>query len=150
MSAHESDTLRPPEGSVGFADADGVRHKLGAFALITSGHLAWFRSLMQLDVGVGLGIKFPSTAMDQFNAGQVWSLVPGATDDGGHAVLLDARREWPMVETWARDQDVSEPFLEAQVDEAWALFMPEMLEAGRSPEGLNTAQLLADVKALGS
>jgi hypothetical protein len=55
-----------------------------------------------------------------------------------------------MVESWARDQDVSEPFLDAQVDEAWALFMPEMLEAGRSPEGLDTVALLADLKALGS
>lgn len=134
---------------IGFADATGARHKLGAYALIPQGgHLKWFRALYELDVGVGLGIEFPTSAMDQFNAGQVWQLVPGATIDGGHAILLDARRQWPKVETWARDQDVSEPFLEHQVDEAWALFMPEMLEAGKSPEGLNTAQLTADLQAV--
>lgn len=135
----------------GFADANGVRHKLGAFALIPrGGHLAWFRALWQLDIGVGLGIQFPVSAMDQFNAGQVWQLVAGSPIEGGHAILLDARRQWPRVETWARDQDVSEPFLEHQVDEAWALFMPDMLVAGKSPEGLNQAQLLADLQTLGT
>jgi hypothetical protein len=133
----------------GFRDANGVRHKLGAFALIPQGgHRNWYRALWQLDVGVGLGIQFPTSAMDQFNAGKVWQLVPGATIDGGHAILLDARRQWPKVETWARDQDVSEPFLEHQVDEAWALFMPDMLIDGKTPEGLNVAQLTADLQAV--
>ena len=135
--------------TTGFADSAGVRHKLGAFVAIPpGGHLAWFRALAQLDIGVGLGIQFPSSAMEQFNAGQVWQPVPGATLDGGHAIFLDARRQWPKVETWARDQDASESFLEAQVDEAWALFMPEMLVAGKSPEGLNVTQLSADLQAL--
>ena len=132
------------------ADATGTRHKLGAFALIPQGgHLDWFRALYQLDVGVGLGIKFPDYAMDQFNQGHVWQLIknqPEPTE--GHAILLDARRQWPKVETWAQDKDVSEPFLETYVDEAWALFMPEMLEGGRSPEGLNVAQLTADLQAV--
>ena len=128
--------------TTGFADATGARHKLGAFALIPQGgHLKWFQALYQLDAGIGLGIQFPSSAMDQFNAGQPWHIVPNMQIEGGHAILLDARRQWPKVETWARDQDVSEPFLETEVEEAWALFMPELLEAGKSPEGLNVAQL---------
>jgi hypothetical protein len=138
--------------NTGIADAVGTRHKLGAYAVIPKGgHLAWFQALWQLDVGVGLGINFPSSAMDQFNAGQVWQVVPGSPIDGGHAILLDARRQWPKVETWARDQDVSEPFLETEVEEAYALFMPEMLNSeNESPEGLNIAKLKADLAAVSS
>jgi hypothetical protein len=136
----------------GFQDAAGVRHKLGAFALIPRGaHLNWYRALYQLDVGVGLGFEFPSSAMDQFDAGEVWRIVPGAQIDGGHAILLDARRRWPKVETWGRDQDATEPFLEHYVDEAWALLMPEMLDgSGKSPEGLDISKLQADLAAVGS
>lgn len=136
----------------GIADADGVRHKLGAYALIPQGqHAKWFQALWQLDIGVGLGINFPDTAMTQFNQGLVWQVVKGAHVEGGHAILLDARRKWPKVETWARDQDVSEPFLEAYVEEAWALLSTEMLDGSlRSPEGLSIAQLKADLAAVTS
>jgi hypothetical protein len=138
--------------NTGFQDAAGVRHKLGAFALIPQGaHVNWYRALYQLDVGVALGFEFPDSAMAQFNAGKKWQIVPGARVEGGHAVLLDARRRWPRVETWAREQDVTEPFLEHFVDEAWAVFMPEILDgSGSSPEGLNVTQLTADLAALGS
>jgi len=137
--------------TTGFQDADGVRHKLGAFVSIpASNHRAFFQALWQLDVGVGLGIQFPASAMSQFNQRQVWKVVPGSPIEGGHAILLDARRQWPKVETWGRDQDVSEPFLEKLTDEAWAILMPEILTGGMSPEGLNVDQLNADLKSLGA
>ncbi len=40
-------------------------------------------------------------------------------------------------------------FLAACCDEAIAYVSDEVLSGGRSPEGFNTAQLLADLKALG-
>jgi hypothetical protein len=34
-------------------------------------------------------------------------------------------------------------------DEAWAILSPEMLDAGKSPEGFDLIQLQSDLNALG-
>lgn len=138
----------------GFKDGAGKRHKIAAFAAIplnSKDLTKIWQSLYLLDVGVGLGIEFPGSAMDQFNANKPWTVVKGASIEGGHAIALDAKRPSdPKVETWARDQMVAGSFLEKYVDEAWVVFSEEALVRGKSLEGFNATQLLADLKAIGS
>ena len=138
--------------NTGIKDASGKRHKLGAYAVIDmSAHnlTEIFEALYVLDVGVALGIDFPESADTQFSEGKPWSVVKGSPSAGGHAILLDAKRlPDPKVETWAHDQPATQGFLKARVDEAYALFMPEMLVKGKSLEGFDTTALLADLKAV--
>jgi len=87
--------------------------------------------------------------MDQFNAGKPWDVVPGSTIEGGHYVPLVAHRENLEVVTWGRVQQMTPAFLERYNDESIVYLSPEMLTAGKSPEGFNLVQLQADLAALG-
>lgn len=136
----------------GIKDADGKVHKLAAFATINlkgTNLTQLLQACYTFDIGVAVGIMFPDTAMDQFNAGKPWDVVPGTPEPNeGHAILFDARRKYHKVESWARDQDATAPFLATYVDEAYALFSEEALVKGKSLEGFNVSQLEADLKAL--
>jgi hypothetical protein len=128
----------------GYKDATGTRHKIGGYASIKIGtfnHLLW--ALYLVDEGVPLGIQFPSTAMQQFAEGKPWTVVPGASIEGGHAILLDNTLE---VESWARDQQTVEAFLKKYVDEAYFPVDEEGLVNGKTLEGFDSQQLLADAK----
>lgn len=91
---------------------------------------------------VALGINFPKSAMDQFNAGQPWDVV---ADDGGiqggHAVELagyDKTARTFQVVTWGRVQAMTWAFFRQYAEEAWVAVLPEWLDqAGQSPVGLD-------------
>lgn len=130
--------------TTGYKDANGNRHKIGGYASIqvaNFNHLLW--ALYLVDEGVPLGIVFPSSAMTQFDEGKPWTVVAGAEDDGGHAILLDRTL---YVESWARDQETDEGFLQKYVDEAYFPVDSEGLVNGKSIEGFDSQQLLADAK----
>lgn len=132
----------------GIKDADGHVHKLGAYVSLDLMNLHnELEALYLLDIGVGVGIKFPVTAMTEFNEGKPWSETDQNADEG-HAILWDAHRTYEKVETWARDQSATAHFLSVQVDEAYGLLTPEMLAGGVSAEGLNLAQLQSDLAQL--
>jgi hypothetical protein len=133
----------------GILDADGRVHKLGAYMALDIRNLHdELEALYLFDVGVALGIVFPATAMSEFDEGKPWRQTGGEID-GGHAILWDAHSSsYDKVETWARDQEATHAFLAAQVDEAYALLMPETLTGGKTLEGFNLQQLQADLAAL--
>lgn len=129
----------------GYADANGKRHKIGAYAAIDPSninHLLW--ALYLIDEGVPLGIQFPASAMDQFDAGKPWTVVPNSPIDGGHAILLDAMFK---VESWARDVPTAQPFLNKYCDEAYFVVDVDGLVNGKTLEGIDSKQLLSDAKA---
>jgi hypothetical protein len=133
----------------GILDADGIRHKIGAYLALEPGNIDHLLEALYLFGAVGIGLKFPNSAMDQFNSGQPWSVVPGAKAAGGHYVPLVAMRNYLVCVTWSRLQMMTWQFYKEYCDEAWAILSPEMLTAGVSPEGFNLAQLQADLSALG-
>lgn len=126
----------------GILDAHGNRHRIGAFLALEPGNHHHLAVAMYLFGAAGIGFVFPNSAMDQFNAGQPWRLVAGAQDDGGHYVPLVARRSH-MLEcvTWAKTQLMTWSFYTAKCDEAYAILSPEMLTAGKTPEGFDQAAL---------
>ena len=132
----------------GIVDATNSRHKIGAYLKLNPGDLNQVLEAMYLFEVVGIGIQFPDSAMDQFNNGQPWDVVPGAKIEGGHYIPLVAKRDNLEVVTWGALQQMTEAFYEKYCDEAWAYVSVEDLKNGVSPEGFNLRQLETDLAAL--
>ena len=135
--------------NTGILDANGNRHKLGAFVALEPGNFDHLLAAMFLFGAVGIGINFPSTAMEQFNNGQPWDIVPDMMNDGGHYIPLVAKRGYLLnCVTWGKIQPMTNAFFSKQCDEAYAFLSPEYLAAGKSPEGFALADLQADLRAI--
>lgn len=135
----------------GIIDAAGRRHKVGAYLALTPGDLQQHLVGMYLFGAVGIGIRFPKSAMDQFNNGQPWDVVPGSPIEGGHYISGVARRGGQtVVVTWGREQPMTDAFLQTYNDESYVYLSAEYLAQGSSPEGFDLAQLKADLKQVTS
>lgn len=132
----------------GVVDATDQRHKIAAYLALEPGNLTELYQAAWLFGAVGIGIEFPGSAMAQFDAGKPWTVVRGASIEGGHYVPLVARRQYLEVVTWGKVQRVSTTFLGHYCDEALAYVSAEALTAGKSPEGFDYATLLADLAKL--
>jgi len=132
----------------GLIDAAGQRHQIGAYVALELGNLDQLLEALYLFGAVGIGIRFPDSAMDQFNAGKPWSVVPGPMPTEGHYIPLVAYRSHLECVTWGRIQQMTTQFYKTYCDEAWAILSPEMLNSGKSLDGFNLPQLEADLKAL--
>lgn len=138
-------------------------HKILAYAQVDVRNLDEVAEALYLFGHLELGINFPGSAMDQFNAGEPWDVVPGASIEGGHAVNLgltrdtttakpsfsprqhlvgrNARGNYEVV-TWGRVQEMTPAFWAKYVEEAWIVITPEWEEAtGGSPAGIDKARL---------
>jgi len=90
-----------------FAEIDHTDHNLIKWAVDRFG-------------AVGLGINFPASAMDQFDAGKPWTVVRGSRIDGGHAIsLVGYDATYAYVVTWGAVQRMTWDFFTAYVEEAW-------------------------------
>jgi hypothetical protein len=136
--------------NTGLIDANGNRHKIGAYLALELGNMNQLLEALYVCDAVGIGIQFPSSAMAQFNAGQPWDPVPGATIDGGHYIPLMAVRNNLVVVTWAQLQQMTVAFYQQYCDEVWGILSQEFLDKGVSPEGFNLSQVQADLAALTS
>lgn len=134
----------------GLADTTGTRHRIAAYLSITPGNVDHILLAAYLFGACGIGIQFPQSAMDQFNAGKGWSLVKGSPIEGGHYIPVVARRSSkPQIVMWGKEISATKGFLAAYCDEAWAIISPEILNAsGVTPEGFNLDQLRADLAEL--
>lgn len=138
----------------GVIDAAGTRHKIGAYVELEPGNYEHVIEAAYLFGVVGIGIQFPVSAMDQFNAGKPWTVVKGASVEGGHYIPLVGRRgSYLDIVTWGKVQRMTKTFFERYCDEAFAILSPEFLVNGKSPEGFDLAGLkaqLAELKKPGS
>ena len=132
----------------GIVDADGKRHTIGAYVRLDHTNLQEVYLALYLFEAVGIGIRFPESAMAQFQAGEVWDVVPHARVEGGHYVCAVGKDANLQVVTWGALQGMTERFFKAYCDEAWAYVSTEDLRGGKSLEGFDTAQLESDLAAL--
>lgn len=133
----------------GLVDAHGQRHTIAAYLAIKPGDLQQHLLAMYLFGAIGIGIRFPQSAMQQFRDGQPWDVVPDATIEGGHYICGVARRDGQIVVvTWGKEQAMTDAFLREYNDESYAYVSTEYLRSGHSPEGFDLAQLTADLRAL--
>lgn len=135
----------------GIEDANGSRHKIGAYVALEPGNLAHLKSAIYLFGAVGIGIEFPQSAMDQFNAGKPWSKVRGSRVEGGHYIPLVAERHHRFVcVTWGKLQPMTQSFYQEYCDEAYALLSNEILnQEGKSILGFDLEQLRNDLGLVG-
>lgn len=102
--------------------------------------------------GCYLGINFPGSAMDQFNNGQPWDVVPGASIEGGHAinaVAYDTASDMWTVVTWGREQPMTGAFFRKYVEEAWCVISKDWYGTdGVDPLGVDTSALGQQFTAL--
>jgi hypothetical protein len=131
--------------SKGLVDASGAVHKIGTYAALEPGNTEQLWEALWLFEAVAIGIQFPASAMDQFNAGEEWTVVKGAQIEGGHYVPLvghPVENTWTCV-TWAKRQTLSQEFLTTYCDEAWVYVDTERYSAltGKSPQGYTAAEL---------
>lgn len=133
---------------VGIELPNGKRHKILGFAQVDHQDLAEVDSGLWKFCHLAIGMNFPSTAMDQFNAGEDWDVVPGAVDEGGHAISYGRRQPGKgTVITWAKPQNLTPQFWAKYVEEAWVVACPELVDDD-FPEGVDTAKLNSDFESL--
>lgn len=142
--------------NTGVVDDDGNRHKIGAYADLTPGNIEELLAAMFLFGTVGIGIEFPQSAMDQFNAGEPWTVVEGSPIIGGHYISAVHRQRngfslWhprTRIVTWGAEVNMSDTFLAKYCDEALVYFTLDFLVNDKSPQGFDKDQLLADLTTL--
>jgi hypothetical protein len=130
----------------GIHDANSNSHKIAAYTSLDID-----KDEIQLAVyyfsAVGIGIQFPSFAMDQFNNNQVWDVqTSNATIEGGHYIpIIGYDSTYLYCVTWGQIQPLTYAFFNKYCDEAWCLFSLEELKNGISVEGFNQTQLQTDL-----
>ena len=139
--------------TTGILDHNGSRHLIGGYcALGTTGDALWTELLEALAVFdvVSIGLQFRQCYMDQFNAGQPWNYQADSPIVGGHDVLVATRRLANQIQvfTWATLHDVYADVVVKDVDEAYGIFLPDSMVAGKGPEGFDMAEYQAALAAL--
>jgi len=122
----------------GLLDTSGTAHKIGIFVSLAVGNFTELRQALYFFDVVGMGINFPTSAMSQFNNGQMWKPVTGSSIEGGHYIPIVEHSvvdEWICI-TWARPQIMNNNFISKYCDEVWAYLTTERYSTvtGDSPE----------------
>lgn len=136
--------------STGLLDATGKRHKIEAFTALAAGDLNQIKTSLLLFSVAAVGIQFPGYAMDQFNAGQPWTVKRGSIE-GGHyvpVVYFDPTTGYFWCVTWGRIQLVTPAFLAKYMDEAYAPLAVDARKRGKTLDGFNYTELKADLRSL--
>ena len=135
----------------GLKDADGNRHKIGAYLALEPGNTLQALQAVWLFGGFPFGFTVPESAMEQFDKGEIWDDVGDTNILGGHEVCGVGTMDWHgrlTVVTWGKRQEMTFAFLKAYNDESWAYVDPEILSAGGTWRGLNLDKLNEDMAAL--
>lgn len=72
--------------NTGLTDANGKVHKIDAYVGLDITNIQEIYESIYIFGKAKLGIQVPQSAIDQFNAGQPWTVVPGSQILGGHDV----------------------------------------------------------------
>jgi hypothetical protein len=131
----------------GIIDANGNRHKVAAYLGISTVHE--LKYAIYLFNAVGIGIRFPASAMDQFNNGQPWTVVPSAPIEGGHYIpAVYADSSGFQIITWGKKIRATTGFISTYMDEAIAYVSDEALHGGVSYDGFKRQDLLDALQQL--
>jgi hypothetical protein len=147
----------PITGEEGAVELDVLRdwrkhgvdhHRIGAFARVSVHDHLLVRTAAWLFGGLYIGLALPLSAQRQ----QTWDWNGSLAGDdrpgswGGHAV--DVVRYSPgslTAVTWGRLQDLTWPFWDRYVDEAYCILSNDFLSSKRAPNGFDLDALKADL-----
>ncbi len=137
----------------GITDSAGIVHKIDAFVTLDQTDIREIYESVFLFGKAKIGLQLPRSAVDQFNAGQPWTVVDGSPIEGGHDVeIVNVLANGDLeVVTWGQTQTMTLGFFNKFADEAWAILSKEMLTSkGISLEGFNFDQLMSDINDMHS
>jgi hypothetical protein len=134
--------------TTGIVDADGQYHKIVAYAGLTPGD--WDELLIALSMFdmVGIGIQVQDYCEQQFEDGQPWSLERGFHQTvGGHYIPVVGATDINTAQlyTWGSIGGITKPFYEKFSTVSVVALTDEIFEQGKTPEGLDAAQLAQDL-----
>ena len=124
--------------------------KIAAFARVTQGNQTEMKTALAELGCVSLGVNLPQSAMDQFNAGQPWTVSGDATILGGHCIIATGYdAQYVYIVSWGKVVPAAWAWLAAYCEEAWAVVSPMWAgEGGKDPEGVDLSGLGAEFAAL--
>jgi hypothetical protein len=138
----------------GIVDSHGYRHKTDAYCWIHLQDAEFLKWAMWTMGGLGLGFRFPGTAMTQFDRGKVWEVTPDWKITGGHYVpaIGIAPNGNIICVSWGKEIQMTVDFYMTFADEVIAfLDLKRLAQKTRlSPEGFNEARLREDLKSVSS
>lgn len=137
---------------VGILDANGVRHKIEAYARINT--IDNLVKAMWVFGAVGIGANIPQSAVDQFTLAQPWTVSGASQNLGGHymtACGFNSRGNVCVV-TWGRLQAITPAWIDRYVDVIIAYISKDYIDPAKNltPELIDSAKLAADLGRLGS
>ena len=124
--------------------------KIAAFARVTQADQAEVKTALAELGALSLGVNLPQSAMDQFDAGQPWTVSGDATILGGHCITaFGYDGQYIYVVSWGKVVPATWEWLAAYCEEAWAIVSAAWAgEGGKDPEGVDLPSLGAEFAAL--
>lgn len=127
------------------------RYKIKAFAEIDRSKRNEIKRAVFMDIGVGLGLTLPDSAMPQFYAGKPWAVVGGKAGqpnpNNGHYVYVPGyTTTGPVCVTWGRKQQMSWAFFAKYCDEAYAII--DAVDTAKKKRALDAVKLDAFLASL--
>jgi hypothetical protein len=123
--------------------------KIAAYASINPKNVQEVMQAIDLFGGIYTGVSLPTSAQNQ--VGSLWDVTASSPGDaggwGGHALpILQYDSTGLTCITWGAKQKMTWAWLQAYMDEAYAIITQDWIEAdGQAPSGFNLAQLQADL-----
>ena len=127
------------------------RYQIKAFAQINQARRVEVKRAVFMDIGLGLGLTLPDSALPQFYAGKPWAVVSGKpgqpNPNNGHYVYVPGyTKSGPVCVTWGRKQQMSWAFLAKYCDEAYAII--DAIDSAKKKRALDVGKLDAFLRAL--
>lgn len=134
---------------IGVLDANGKRHRIDMYAALRTGDLEQLALATFLFGAVGIGVRLPDNAEEQFDRMEVWTVAPNAPAGDGHYIPCVGRNSHGnfLFVTWGRLHAATPAWVATYMDEGLVYISRERLDAqGLSPQGFDLAALEDDFR----
>lgn len=138
----------------GYTDPSGYLHRAVAWGPVNFRNYNLLARSVYLYGGVTMTCALPADAINQFMAGQTWTVTagPGGApwSGGGHEICVNGYNyTGPLAVTWGREIQLTWAWMSKYCTEAYATVTnDECLPNGHSPNGPTLSQLVADLRTV--
>lgn len=163
LKEYEKSGFRPSDGSPGnnptdqgWTCADALAylkkhgmagHKIAAYGQVSyTDHKKVMLCISEFGYA-SLGVNLPQSAMDQFNAGQPWTVSGNATIIGGHCITACGYTPaGPVIWTWGGRVQLTWAWLDTYTSEFWPVVSQDWVNSisQKDPAGVSRAALVTE------